>query len=228
MMLRSKLILIAIALYATMGVAAHPKAAYLTDILYVPLRSGQGANDPVVVTLKSGDQLDIIEEDSASGMIRVKTRDGKEGWLKNRYLTDKKIAREELDAARKKLESIENTQGSSKGTIDSLREELTSSKASTASLTKENAELKSDLTRIKAISGQSAELDSKNRALTAAQKTLLDKIETLTTTNTQLTQGSRNEGMKLGIIAVVFGLLIGVILSHVKPPKRREGTLRLR
>ena len=227
MMLRGTLIL-TVALYATAGIAGLPKSAYLTDILYVPLRSGQGSNDPVVVTLKSGDPLDVLEEDGANGMIHVKTKDGKEGWLKNRYITDKKIAREELDAARKKLETIESSQGSVKDTVDTLKTELTGAKTATATLTKENSELKSELSRIKAISGQTAELDSKNRELTVGQKSLLEKIETLTTANTQLTQGSRNEGIKLGISAIVFGLLIGVVLSHVKPPKRREGTLRLR
>ena len=228
MMLRSSFILMAIAFYATAGIAGLPKMGYLTDVLYVPLRSGQGTNDPVVVTLKSGDQLDIIDENNSTGMLHVRTKDGKEGWLKNRYITEKRIAREELDVTRKKLETIESSQGSVKGTVDSLKTDLTTAKTATTTLTKENSELKTELSRIKSISGQAAELDSKNRELTAMQKSLMEKIETLTTANTQLTQGSRNEGIKLGISAIVFGLLIGVILSHVKPPKRRESTLRLR
>jgi SH3 domain protein len=215
------------AIFLSIATTAYSANKYVTDTLYVPIRSAVSAGTPVA-TLKSGDQVTVLSEDAATGFSKVKTADGKEGWIKSTYLMDQKIAREELEALKKRLETYENSQGSSKGVIDSMKEELTSLKGSAETLQKENTALKGELEHIKSISGQSVELDKKNKQLEGDQKALQEKITELTSANAKLSGDTRNEGIKLGISAIVFGLFIGVLLSYLKPPKRREGSVRLR
>ena len=70
--------------------AEESKTVYVTDTLQLRLYSGEKARGDVLATLNSGDALTVLEEQRS--FSRVRTADGKEGWVKNFYLIEKKPA----------------------------------------------------------------------------------------------------------------------------------------
>lgn len=83
-----------------------------------------------------------------------------------------------------------------------------------------NKKLTAELEHIRKISGQSVQLDQNNQALQATNDKLEQDIKNLTLENSKLTENTRNEGIKLGIAAIVLGILAGLALPYLKTPRR--------
>lgn len=75
---------------------------YVSDILYVPLRSGSSSKNRIVHKgLKSGTPITLLEE--VEGWAKVKTRRNLEGWIQSRYLLKSPTAGIKLAQAQQKL-----------------------------------------------------------------------------------------------------------------------------
>lgn len=82
---------------------AQDTVRYVTDELAIVLRdtpSGEGASRGV---LTSGARVVVLESRSASGYARVRTADGREAWILDRYLKAEPAARTRVDRAEKDL-----------------------------------------------------------------------------------------------------------------------------
>lgn len=64
---------------------ALAKTAYLSDMLYVRLREAPGSGN-TIKTLKTADQFTVLEK--KGGYLRVRTVDGKMGWLPGQYVSN--------------------------------------------------------------------------------------------------------------------------------------------
>ena len=74
---------------------------YITDVAYVPMRSGAG-NDYRIIHygLKSGLKLNVLEYPDGD-WAKVQTPSGREGWIQKQYLVKKPIASDLLEKAQK-------------------------------------------------------------------------------------------------------------------------------
>ncbi len=62
------------------------KTMYLTDRIEVGLRSGPGIEQRIIVMVKTGDRVEVLEGDQNWSKVRL--ADGKIGWLATRFLVD--------------------------------------------------------------------------------------------------------------------------------------------
>ena len=97
-------------LCVTANVFAAP--AWVTDQFEITLRSGPSTGNAIQLMLRSGTQLEVLEQDAESGYSRVRTEGGTEGWVLTRYLMRERSAREQLSTLTSQLTSA-NTRGSS-------------------------------------------------------------------------------------------------------------------
>lgn len=87
--------------------AAQETLRYISDELAIVLRQRPSADAASLGALTSGARLQLLESDAASGYARVRTADGREGWVLERYLKAEPIARERLQRAEKALAAAE-------------------------------------------------------------------------------------------------------------------------
>jgi SH3 domain protein len=67
---------------------ASAETAYVTDILRLGLHEAQDTSDRPFQTLVSGAELEVLQR--VTNFAEVRTRDGRQGWVKSAYLvTDK-------------------------------------------------------------------------------------------------------------------------------------------
>jgi SH3 domain protein len=85
--------------------AAAAETLYVTDVLRLGIHAAADTSDPPFATLVSGAALEVLER--APQYVRVRTADGREGWVKSAYLVTTKPAlarvaelEAELDALR--------------------------------------------------------------------------------------------------------------------------------
>ena len=81
---------------------AQDTVRYVTDELAIALREGANGEGPTRGTLTSGARGVVIESRS-SGYARVRTADGREAWIQEKYLQATPIARTRVDRAEKDL-----------------------------------------------------------------------------------------------------------------------------
>ena len=77
-----------ITLFATCNYSLAATQNYVTDEFEVTLRSGTSTTNEILLLLKSGQAVTLIEQDAESGYSLVITESGIQGYVLSRYLVD--------------------------------------------------------------------------------------------------------------------------------------------
>src|SRR5579872_2169427 len=76
--------------------AAEGRPAYISDDVSVVIRDRPDNNAATVGSLKSGAHVTVLETLGPDSFARIRTEDGREGWITARYLAEQPAAREQL------------------------------------------------------------------------------------------------------------------------------------
>ncbi len=185
---------------------------YVTEIMQVTLRTGQGTKHKVIAIIDSGKQVTLVEPGKNWSRVRV---DDKEGWVMTRFLTQQKPRVVRLEALETKY-----------GNLDEKYRDL---KADWDVVSKENKTLKTDLASTR------AELEDVTRAynnLKNKSENFLKLESQLQKTTEQLTEQSASvNGLRqqlqqknihwflCGAGVLLFGIVLG--LSFKRKDRRR-------
>lgn len=103
--------------------AAQQPARYVSDELAIVLRASPANDSASLGTLISGARLELLESGAAAGYARVRTGDGREGWVLERYLKTEPIARERLQRVEKELAGARNELGDAQAELKKIKGE---------------------------------------------------------------------------------------------------------
>ena len=73
-----------IALSISVG-STHADTRYVSDMLILTLREGQGSQYKAIRTLRTGTPIEVLEE--SARYFRVRTQEGEEGWVEKQYIS---------------------------------------------------------------------------------------------------------------------------------------------
>lgn len=224
--MRNKLLLLLLVFFSFGTASAASR--YVSDLLYVPLRAGPGANQKVLATLKSGDKLQLVRE-AGNGYVEVKTSKGLKGFFPSRYLVDKPIAATQLARAKAEAAKVKSGMKSQNVVFKELKSQMNKMQGSVAKLEKEKGSLEAELKKIKAISGNSIAISAERDKLKSRVRKLEEDNGGLLAKNQALLSDNQNEGIKLGVGAILFGMILGFVTPYLKPRRRSTNHLmRLR
>ena len=82
---------------------AQEQVRYVTDELAIALRDGPGGDSANRGVLTSGARVVLLESRAGTGYARVRTADGREAWIQEKYLVAEPIARTRVERAEKEL-----------------------------------------------------------------------------------------------------------------------------
>ena len=218
--LRGLLILLWVTL-SLEGQAATASAAYISDQLTVPVRSGPSGGHRIVHRgLPSGTRLEVLEIDEAAGFSRIRTQRGTQGWIRSQYLVTEPTARLRLITAEQALRQTESALADERQTVKDLTrtsERLQNANQLAADTLKE---LTKELEQIKTLSANALETHAKNQQLNENNARLHDELDDLSEQYTQLQENTENERLLIGAGLMLLGLLAGVL---IKTRPRRSG-----
>lgn len=92
-------------LLTVLPAAVMAQTVYITDTLYIGLRAGKADDAATVKTLKTGTQLELLSP-SEGEFSHVRTPQGEEGWIRNRYLAQQPVAQIKLAQTEDKLARV--------------------------------------------------------------------------------------------------------------------------
>lgn len=156
-------------------IAAADNSKYVGDELVLILRQSPNAEAQGKGTVTTGTRLEVLETDKASGYAKVRTSDGKEGWLLERYLQSQPPVRERLPKTEKQLAETQAELKKTQAEYARLKEEhdkLLAGRppAAPEAVLKENESLQASVKEYKA---ENERLSRESDAESATQRTLL-------------------------------------------------------
>lgn len=90
---------------AVSGIAAAAETAYVTDILMLGMHRVEDTSDQPFANLVSGTEVEVLER--TSSYARVRTREGREGWVRSMFLVSEKPAQARLAELEAQVTALE-------------------------------------------------------------------------------------------------------------------------
>lgn len=203
-------------LLATSGLAHAQSTRYITDQLEVDMRSGQSTQHRIVTMLRSGTQVQVLKEDREAGWSLVRTQQGAEGWVLNRFLESQPGARDRLARAEQELARAETTLRELREQQRDLSGGNSELKAKVDQLTRANQEQEQELTRIRRTSANALALDEENRTLKERLSRLERDYQMLEQQAAALKDSSDRDWFMAGAGVLILGAIIGLILPKIR------------
>jgi len=194
--------------------ASAQELRYVSDKLFVPLRSGMGSSFRITHRgLPSGTTLTLLEENKEEGWSRVSTSKGKEGWVQNQYIVNEPIAQIKLVRADKKIAQLTTRQTTLKSELKTLRSENTELKTQLGDTNKSGEEIADELRNIKKISASTLALNDAHNTLLQDHQLLQTERDSLTAENNQLKRDRTYNQWIYGAGIMFLGVILTLILQ---------------
>ncbi len=188
---------------------------YVSDELSVNMRRGPGTNYRIVQLVDAGDQLQTLGE--SNGWMEVRTTDGETGYVLTRFLSDVPAARTRITRMENQVTELESENSALKAELSEVLEGSSELGELKRTLVAENEELSSELTRVREVSSNAIRISEENQTFREQLLSMRSEVERLRHENESLQ--SRREGMKIGALILIGGIVAGLLL----PMFRRRG-----
>lgn len=200
---------------------SYAKTQYVTDVLYITLRSGPGDEFKVLKAMKTGTKLEVVEEND-DGYSLVTTETGEEGWARTKYLVDEPVAMLELIALQSNMDAIKKEYDELKQKSATSREKIKELEKDRKRLESTNANLANENAKMKTISAKPMELSKHNEELKAANESNESQIASLEEENRKYKENTARDWFLAGGGVLVLGLIIGLILPSIRWGKNKD------
>ncbi|MFT5592946.1 MAG: SH3 domain protein [Oceanicoccus sp.] len=182
---------------------------YISDELWINLRSGPANDYKILKILKSGTHLQFIESDEESKFSKVITDKGLEGWVPTRFIQDEPIALEKLILTQRELEKTKTDLIEIQNKYNETKKALAETKRTAGDLSQDKTEQEKELEHIKKVSANAINLDKKNQELLEQGEQLKITVDTLRAENSRLQNSKDVNYILVGGGLILLGLFLG-------------------
>lgn len=203
------------------SLVAAEEYRWVSDVLYVPLRSGKGNQFRILDKgLKTGTRVAFVSQDDEGGWTEVRSEKGELGYIRSQYLIDTPTASLQLASARAKLARIEGQYKKLKNELNTTTSNKKSLSSDLSTLQKQNQKLEQELSDIKRISADAVQLHQRHQTLTQDHQLIQTELDVLKAENQRLSNDSRNTFFFYGACAVGLGAFLAWIAPSMRRRKR--------
>ncbi|MGK0445515.1 MAG: SH3 domain protein [Bermanella sp.] len=188
---------------------------YISDELWINLRSGPGNEYKILKILKSGTHLQFIEENEELKFTKVITDKGLEGWVPTRFIQDEPIAFEKLILTQRELEKTKTDYSELQSKYNETKKALAETKRTAGDLSEDKSEQAKELEYIKKVSANAINLDKKNQELLEQGEQLKITVDTLRAENERLQASKDLNYILVGGGLILLGLFLGWLLPKL-------------
>jgi len=181
---------------------------YVSDELSINMRSGAGTGYRIMRLLDAGSEVDTLSEND--GWTRIRAGDGATGYVLTRFLSDEVAARTELEQMKTQVSELQNENANLKSELAEARDGSQELGDTKRELVNENKALSSELQQIRETSADAIRIGDENEKFREQLLSMRSDNERLRHQNGALQ--SRREGMKIGALIMVGGIVVGLLL----------------
>ncbi len=196
---------------------------YVSDIIYVPVRSGAGNEYRIIFSkLRTGMVVEQFETSADGLWARIETAGGTSGWVETQYLLEQPTARQQMDATKAQLAKTRED-------AESLQEQYTKLLAEHEKLVQamnvssaERDSFEEELVNLKTLSADAINLNERYRELLAKHELMQTECDALQAENDRLKADKVITHWLVGAGMVLFGMILMLIMPAIIPKKRNS------
>ena len=199
---------------------AAAETRYVSDMLEITMRSGKGTSYGITRMLRSGTAVQVLETDKEAGYTKVRTSNGKEGWVLSRFLMNGRASRERLAAAEKSLAELELENRKLTTAMSALTDEKTSLEIRLGELEGETKSVGKELAEINRTASSALSIHSENKDMKNRLESLERHLQTGQQENQSLKDRTSRDWFMVGAAVVLLGIIIGLIIPKIRFRKK--------
>lgn len=200
---------------------AQAKTLYVTDTFKIAMRTGESTKHRIVRYLNTGTALDVISTNSESGYSKIRIGT-KEGYVLTRQLLSEPIARTQLDTMRKEIEALKAAPGELRSNLANLQKNHRELLAEHKSLQQIKNKQEQELQSIQRTASNAIRISNERNELRKQVADLTREAEDLKQENRDLSNQATRDWFLIGAGVIITGILIGLILPHLRFQRRRN------
>jgi SH3 domain protein len=218
-----KILLSALILVNSMAHAAPSDIVYVADDYNLTLWGTANYTGKLQV-LPTGSPLTILgERPTTNGLIKVKTIDGTEGFIKVKYVKKEAPEHDHDDIAAKNIAALQGQISKLEGELKAAKEVITPGTTLEQSLATERDKLSRELNELKKISGGAVQLKNERDELQERFVTVERDLQQVKLENQALQDTANQDWFLYGGMLALVGVLLGFILPKLSWKRSRGG-----
>jgi SH3 domain protein len=201
---------------------AFAKTAYVTDELKITLRTGESATHRIVRMLPTGERLEVLSTDPKTGYSKVRTAGGTEGYVLTRQLLDQPVARDRLAAAEAEVKALKAAPGELSSRLAKLIEEHDALKKAHQELQQAKTLVDQEFAALQRTASNAVRIANERNELRKQVASLTREVEDVKQQNRELENKTAQNWFLIGAGVVVGGIILGLILPHLRVRRRKS------
>ena len=215
-----KIILSALMLASSVAISAPSDIVYVADDYNLTLWSTANYTGKIQI-LATGSPLTILgEHPTSNGLIKVKTIDGTEGFVKVKYVKKEAPEHDRNDIAAKNIAALQGQVSKLEGELKAAKETITPGTTLEQSLATERDKLSRELGELKKISGGAVQLKNERDELQERYVAVERDLQQVKLENQALLDTANQDWFLYGGILALVGVLLGFILPKLSWKRR--------
>jgi len=200
------------------AVAATQK--YITDEFEVTMRSGTSTANEILLMLKSGEAVTILEEDVDSKYSLVEAESGKKGYVLNRYLLDSPSSKFQLEQLQIKSTKQQETNELLQSQMEKLQADLEIEQSDSVSLGAALQAAENELSRVMDAAENTLNIVDENKDLKDRVGQLTKINSMLSDENASLKDSRQMDWFIRGAGVSLIAFLLGILITRIRWRKR--------
>lgn len=196
--------------------------AYVTDEFQVTVRSGESSQHRIITMLKSGTQVNELSRDKQSGYSKVQLSNGREGYVLTRQLLDEPVARAQLAELQAEVAALKTAPGELQSRLAELTKQFNELQNEHRELQSTKRQIEQELAALQRTSSNAVRISNERNELRKQVAELTRSTEELRADKRELENNSAQRWFMIGGGVIVGGILIGLILPHLRIRRRKD------
>jgi len=193
---------------------------YVTDSLEVTMRSGESTSHQIIHMLKSGQRVEILDDQLTNGYTHVRINNDKEGYVLNRFLVAEEPAKIQLPALLEQLQKLQSEKSAASNRLIRLQKELEATQEQGQEMYLMYQDLQKDYQEQSQNLGNTPQIIRQNQQLLAQSQELQARASALQLENTGLKDETEMQWFLRGAGVSLSAFLIGILVTRIRWKKR--------
>jgi SH3 domain protein len=202
--------------------AVAAQQAWVTDEFKVTVRAGESARHKIISMVSSGTPVTVLSRNGETGYSRVRLANGKEGYILTRQLLDKPVARDQLSELQEEVAALKTAPSELQRKVSELTREYNDLQRAHKELQGINKKISGELAALKRTSANAVRISNERNELRKEVAELTRSSEQLKQEKRELENNSAQRWFMIGAGVIVGGILIGLILPHLRLRRRKD------
>jgi len=194
---------------------------YVTDIAKITLRTGESTSHRIKRIVPSGTPVEVLSENKETGYSKVRIND-QTGYMLSNKLMKQPSARSKLATLEKEIQALKAAPGELRQNLANLQKQHRDLQTAHQELLAIKQTQEKELQSIQRTASNAIRISSERNELRQQVASLTRKLADLNQENQALSNESTRDWFLIGAGVIIAGILIGLILPHLRFQRRRD------